>query len=150
MNGEQNQILLELDDYRKRRAAVNAAILREKEIQEQEDFYKIIIKDNDRDDISILREIEPKLRNKEALNKLIYDVFIKLPMTEMIKRVTKGKKIGGIYKVTYIKTGESYIGRSVDIGNRWKQHTLSSLNIGTIAHSSFHNFLAEKGLHNFT
>lgn len=150
LNEEKKEIELDLEDFRKRRAAVTEAILREKEIQEQENFYKIVLTDNNKEDILILREIEPKLRNKEALNKLIYDVFIKLPMTEMIKRITKGKKIGGIYKITYIKTGESYIGRSVDIGNRWKQHVLSSLNIGTIAHSSFHNFLADKGIHNFT
>ena len=68
----------------------------------------------------------------------------------MEKRVLQGRKIGGIYKITYIKTGEAYIGRSVDIANRWKEHCLSSLNIGTIAHSTFHNFLAEKGLQNFT
>jgi len=68
----------------------------------------------------------------------------------MEKRVLKGRKIGGIYKITYIKTGESYIGRSVDIGNRWKEHCLSSLSIGSIAHSTFHNILADKGLHNFT
>jgi len=64
----------------------------------------------------------------------------------MEKRVLKSNKIGGIYKITYIQTGESYIGRSVDIGNRWKEHVLSSLSIGTIAHSTFHNELANKGI----
>jgi len=93
-----------------------------------------------------LRSIEPQLTNREVLNKLIYEVFIKRPLMEMEKRVLQGRKIGGIYKITYIKTGESYIGRSVDIGNRWKEHCLSSLNIGTIAHSTFHNVLADKGL----
>lgn len=147
---QQQLIVTELNDYEMKRVAVNEAILREKEIQEQEKFYKIDIPENDRNDILILRDIEPKLRNKEAFNKLIYDVFIKRPSQEMIKRITKNQKICGIYKITYIKTGECYVGRSVDIGNRWKQHIMSSLNIGTIAHSTFHNFLADKGLHMFT
>lgn len=140
----------ELDEFQAKRAAVNEAIRREREIKEREDFYCISIKENDIKDIEILRSIEPRLTNREVLNKLIYEVFIKRPLMEMEKRVLQGRKIGGIYKITYIKTGEAYIGRSVDIGNRWKEHCLSSLNIGTIAHSTFHNILAEKGLQNFT
>lgn len=140
----------ELDEFQAKRAAVNEAIRREREIEEQEDFYRISITENDIKDIEVLRSIEPRLTNREVLNKLIYDVFIKRPLMEMEKRVLKGQKIGGIYKITYIKTGEAYIGRSVDIGNRWKEHCLSSLNIGTIAHSTFHNVLADKGLQNFT
>lgn len=140
----------ELDEFQAKRAAINEAIRREREIEEQEDFYRISITENDIKDIEVLRSIEPRLTNREVLNKLIYEVFIKRPLMEMEKRVLKGQKIGGIYKITYIKTGEAYIGRSVDIGNRWKEHCLSSLNIGTIAHSTFHNVLAEKGLQNFT
>ena len=140
----------ELNEYQAKRAAINDAILRERELEEKEDFYRISIKENDIKDIEVLRSIEPRLTNREVLNKLIYEVFIKRPLMEMEKRVLQGRKIGGIYKITYIKTGESYIGRSVDIGNRWKEHCLSSLNIGTIAHSTFHNVLADKGLQNFT
>ena len=145
-----NLIKEQLDEYQAKRAAINDAILRERELEEKEEFYRINIKENDIKDIEVLRSIESRLTNREVLNKLIYEVFIRRPLMEMEKRVLQGRKIGGIYKITYIKTGESYIGRSVDIGNRWKEHCLSSLNIGTIAHSTFHNFLAEKGLQNFT
>ena len=145
-----NLIKEQLNEYQAKRAAINDAILRERELEEKEDFYRISIKENYTKDIEVLRSIEPRLTNREVLNKLIYEVFIKRPLMEMEKRVLQGRKIGGIYKITYIKTGESYIGRSVDIGNRWKEHCLSSLNIGTIAHSTFHNVLADKGLQNFT
>ena len=145
-----NLIKEQLNEYQAKRAAINDAILRERELEEKEDFYRISIKENDTKDIEVLRSIELRLTNREVLNKLIYEVFIKRPLMEMEKRVLQGRKIGGIYKITYIKTGESYIGRSVDIGNRWKEHCLSSLNIGTIAHSTFHNVLADKGLQNFT
>ena len=145
-----NLIEAELNEYQAKRAAINEAILRERELEEKEDFYRISIKENDIKDIEVLRSIEPRLTNREVLNKLIYEVFIKRPLMEMEKRVLQGRKTGGIYKITYVKTGESYIGRSVDIGNRWKEHCLSSLNIGTIAHSTFHNVLADKGLQNFT
>lgn len=144
------KILNELDEYRAKREAVNQAILREREIEEKENFYRINIKQSDIDDISILHSIESRLTNREILNKLIYKSFIEKPLLEMEKRVLGGHKMGGIYKITYIKTGESYIGRSVDIANRWKEHCMSSLNIGSIAHSTFHNTLADKGLQNFT
>lgn len=150
LQDELNAVKTELNEFQNKRAAVNEAIRRERELEEKEDFYRISIKENDIKDIEVLRSIEPRLTNREVLNKLIYEVFIKRPLMEMEKRVLKGQKIGGIYKITYIKTGEAYIGRSVDIGNRWKEHCLSSLNIGTIAHSTFHNILAEKGLQNFT
>ena len=150
LQDELKAVKTELDEFQTKRAAVNEAIRRERELEEKEDFYRISIKENDIKDIEVLRSIEPRLTNREVLNKLIYEVFIKRPLMEMEKRVLKGQKIGGIYKITYIKTGEAYIGRSVDIGNRWKEHCLSSLNIGTIAHSTFHNILAEKGLQNFT
>ena len=139
----------ELEEYRSKRAAINEAIRRERAIEEEADFYRIIIPEYDREDISVLSNISPKLRNKEILNKLIYETFIKRPLQEMTKRVVSGKK-SGIYKITYIKTGESYIGKSSDIANRWTQHCKSSLNIGTIAHSTFHNILSEKGIWNFT
>lgn len=148
---ENKQTLIsEIEDYEQKRKAINEAVLREKEIQEKEDFYKIKISESDLDDILILKDIEKKIHNREAINKLIYAVFIKRPSQEMIKRVVQKDKVCGIYKITYIKTGESYIGRSKDIRNRWKQHILSSLNIGSIAHTTFHNFLSEKGLQNFT
>ena len=141
---ENKQTLIsEIEDYEQKRKAINEAVLREKEIQEKEDFYKIKISESDLDDILILKDIEKKIHNREAINKLIYEVFIKRPSQEMIKRVVQKDKVCGIYKITYIKTGESYIGRSKDIRNRWKQHILSSFNIGSIAHTPFHNSLSE-------
>ena len=100
--------------------------------------------------IKLLEDIRPKFEHKEILSKLIFDCYIKRPLQEMEKRVLQDKKISGIYKITYIPTGEAYIGRSQDIKNRWVEHVKSSLNIGTIAHSTFHNVLAQNGLENFT
>lgn len=147
---EINQIVGVLDEYQRKRDSINAAILREKELEEREDFYRIIISDNEIQDIQVLRQIEEKLTNKEALNKLIYDVFVKRPTAEMIKRVLNGGNPSGIYKITYIPTGESYIGKSTDVSKRWTEHVKSCLNIGTIAHSSLHTKMAKSGLWKFT
>ena len=145
-----NSILEELEDYRKKREVINEAILREKELKEKETFYKINISENDIEDIEVLKTIEYKLKNKEALNKLIFDVYISKPMKEMIKRVLCGCAPSGIYKITYIPTGEAYIGRSTDVSNRFKEHILSCFSIGHIAHSSLHTKMARDGIWNFT
>lgn len=139
-----------LDDYRSQREAVNLAILREKEIKEKENFYKIVIPENDQEDIEVLKTIGPRLRNREALNKLIYDVFIKRPLNELIKRVTNGKEISGIYKITYIKTGEAYIGKTTNISTRWQNHIKTACGLEGAARTTFHNRLEQDGIWNYT
>lgn len=147
---EVNDAKKELDEFQAKREAVNEAIRRERELEEAEDFYRIDVPQEDQEDIEVLNTIAPRLRNKEALNKLIYSVFIQRPMDEMIKRVTGGRDISGIYKITFLKTGEAYIGKTTNIKKRWGEHIKSALDIGTIAHSSFHTRLKKDGLWNYT
>ena len=147
---EIEEIINLLDDYRSQREAVNLAILREKEIKEKENFYKIVIPENDQEDIEVLKTIGPRLRNREALNKLIYDVFIKRPLNELIKRVTNGKEISGIYKITYIKTGEAYIGKTTNISTRWQNHIKTACGLEGAARTTFHNRLEQDGIWNYT
>lgn len=144
------EVKKELDEFSEKRAAINEAIRRERELEEAEDFFRIDVPPDDQEDIEVLNTIAPRLRNKEALNKLIYTVFIQRPMDEMIKRITGGRDISGIYKITYLKTGEAYIGKTTNIKKRWGEHVKSALDIGTIAHSSFHNRLKKDGLWNYT
>ena len=147
---EIEEIINLLDDYRSQREAVNLAILREKELKEKENFYKIVIPENVQEDIKVLKTIGPRLRNREALNKLIYDVFVKRPLNELIKRVTNGKEISGIYKITYIKTGEAYIGKSTNISTRWQNHIKTACGLEGAARTTFHNRLEQDGIWNYT
>ena len=140
----------EVEEFRLRRESINQAILREKELQEKEDFYRIVVSENDKEDMAVLMTIAPKLKNRESLNKLIYDVFIKRPLSEMIKRVTGGRAVSGIYKITYIKTGESYIGKTTDIQTRWQNHIKTACGLEGAAHSTFHTRLEKDGLWNYT
>lgn len=147
---EQLEILAELDDFRRRRAAINEAILREKEIKEKEDFYRIILTENDLSDMKILEEIAPRMKNRDIIPKLIWDTILRRPAQEMIKRVTGGKEISGIYKITYIKTGESYIGKTTDIKTRWQNHCKTAIGLEAAASSTFHTRLAIDGIENYT
>ena len=148
--GELDKIRNELDDFRLRREGINEAILREKELQEKEDFYKIDVPQGAQDDILVLEQIRPQLKNREALSKLIWDVFIQRPTAEMIKRITAGRDVSGIYKITYIKTGESYIGKTTNIKTRWQNHVKTVVGLEGAAHSTLHTHMEKHGLWNYT
>ena len=147
---EYKEILNILEDFKARREVVNQQILREKEAQENTDFYRIQLTDNEIEDLKIIKEIEHKFNNKEVLHKAAFDCYIRRPLLEMEKRVLNNKKPSGIYIITYIPTGEIYIGKSTDINNRWQEHCKSAYGVGTIAHSSLHTKMARDGIWNFT
>ena len=140
----------ELEKYRLMRAAVNDAIMRERQLQEQSEFYKINLSEQDIADLLMLRELAPRFNNRELLNKVIYESYIKRPLQEMIKRVLKGRSPSGIYKITREKTGEIYIGRAVSVDKRWTEHAKMAFSIGSIAHSTLHTIMEKDGIWNFT
>lgn len=140
----------DIEEYRAKRAVINEQILKQRAIDEQQDFYRVCLQQNDIDDIRILNSIRANLHKHDGLDKLIYDFYISKPVQEMIKRVLKGESLSGIYKITRLKTGEVYIGKSVDIKSRWQQHAKTVFNCGTIAHSTLHTTMEKDGIENFT
>lgn len=144
------EILKELEDYRIKRAVVNEAILRERELNEKKDFYKIQISQTDAHDIEKLKEIGETIQRKEIIAKIIWEVIASRPTAEMIKRITEGRNIAGIYKVTYIPTGESYIGRTTNMRNRLRNHVATAIGLERAASSTFHTHMEKNGFWNYT
>ncbi len=140
----------ELRVAKQNRDTINADILKRKEVEEQKDFYRVQLSDSDHNDIQVLNEVRPSLRKPEILNKFIYDNYVARPAKEMVKRVLQNRKICGIYKITYIPTGEVYIGRSVDVGVRWMTHLKTACGLEAAADSMFHRALARYGVDKFT
>lgn len=147
---ELQSIIEQLNDYKNRQAAVNEEILRRRELEEKQDFYRVLISQQEIDDIQCLLSIREKLIYRENLDKLIYDVYISKQVTEMVKRVLKGAAPSGIYKITRLKTGEIYIGKSTDVKKRWIEHCKTAYGVGTIAHSVLHTTIKKDGIENFT
>ena len=141
---------IELDEFQAKCVAVNEAIRREKEIQEKESFYSIDIPKADQEDIRMLQDMDLKLHNRDVIPKLIWELFVRRPCQEMIKRVTNGKKVSGIYKITYKKTGEAYVGKTTDILTRWTNHCKTAIGLEGAARATLHNRLAKDGLWNYT
>ena len=141
----------ELNDFKARQDSINEAILREKELKEKEDFYSIQVAENDKEDIKVLQSMDLKLHNRDVIPKLVWELYIRRPCQEMIKRVTGGRKIGGIYKITNKETGEAYIGKtSSDFGARWTNHIKTTLGLEGCARATLHNRMARDGLWNYT
>ena len=148
-NNELSYLRRELEDFRSRRDAVNEAIRRERELIEKEDFYKIQLTQNNIEDIKILDSMKNRLSHKEVLPKVIWESIARRPVSEMIKRVV-GQKVGGIYKITYIPTGEAYIGRTVNFKDRWQAHIQTALGMEKAASSTLHTHMARNGIWNYS
>ena len=145
---ELKQILQTLEEERTKRAAINEEIRRQKEVEEQQDFYRIQLDPNDKDDVEILRSVAPRLRHPEAINKVIWTGYYQKPLAELRKRVAVEGP--GVYKITRIKTNEIYIGQAVNVSTRWADHCKAALGVGTLASSQLHRAMAQDGCENFT
>ena len=115
-------------------------------MEEKQDFYRVELDEKTLHDLTILEEIKPQLSKIDFLDKFIYDIYISKPVSEMVKRVLQGESPSGIYKITRLKTGEVYIGKSTDVRSRWIQHTKSCYNCGTISHSTLHSTMRKDGI----
>ena len=150
VNDEIEELRSLLEDYKSKRDLINQAIVHEKEIHEQQDFYRIVLNESDKEDIQLLNTIEMRLHSREALYKLIYDVFYKKPLNDMINRVLQGKEFCGIYRITNLKTNESYIGKSTNIKTRWQNHCKTAIGLDGMARTKIHSAMKEYGIDNFS
>ena len=147
---EIQELKILLEDYKSKRDLINQAIVHEKEIHEQQDFYRIVLNESDKEDIQLLNTIEMRLHSREALYKLIYDIFYKKPLNDMINRVLQGKEFCGIYRITNLKTNEAYIGKSTNIKTRWQNHCKTAIGLDGMARTKIHSAMKEYGIDNFS
>ena len=150
VNEEIEELRSLLEDYKSKRDLINQAIVHEKEIHEQQDFYRIVLNESDKEDIQLLNTIEMRLHSRESLYKLIYDVFYKKPLNDMINRVLQGKEFCGIYRITNLKTNEAYIGKSTNIKTRWQNHCKTAIGLDGMARTKIHSAMKEYGIDNFS
>ena len=65
----------------------------------------------------MLRNVAPYLRDKEPLNKVIWKCYYEKPTTDLIGRVIGPGVHTGIYKITNLVNGKSYIGETLNPPN---------------------------------
>lgn len=115
---------------------------------EAKNFYRIVISNEDIEEIKKIRSIEPYLRNKEVLNKVIWTTYYKNASNDLCNRVVNGKKTG-IYKITNLIDGMVYVGQAKDISERFIQHIKRGIGADNPGHNKLYPVMYEIGVENF-
>lgn len=132
---------------------VNASVeasKRAEEIRSQSDFYKLIIPEEDLDEIKELREVEKHLRNPEPLNKVIWKCYYEKPTTDLIGRVIGSGTHTGIYKITNLDNQMCYVGQAANLAERWKQHIKRGLGADPVTKNKLYPAMKAIGVENFS
>lgn len=138
-----------LDELTKKASAITESNRRAQLEREEKDFYRLQLSDLDIEEIQKIRSIELYLRNKEPLNKVIWKVYYEKPYTDLIGRVVGNKKKTGIYKITHIDSGKTYVGQAIDIAERWRQHIKRGVGADQPTQNKLYPAMLEYGAENF-
>lgn len=124
---------------------------REEEMKTKQDYYRLMLLEEDQQDVKFLREVQTHIQRKDSIDKIIWEVYYKPAFDTLASHVfsSVGERKCGIYRITCLTNDKAYIGQSVDIRDRWKQHIKMAL-----AHTSTSNKLyqemKQQGIENFT
>ena len=153
INDKKNELKKVQDELTDLVQKLNSAVeanKRAEEIKQKQDFYRLQLTAIDLDEIKRLREVEPYLREKEPLNKVIWKVYYEKPYTDLIGRVVGTGIHTGIYKITNIENQMCYVGQSTNIADRWKQHIKRGIGAEAPTRNKLYPAMLEVGVENFT
>ena len=141
------------NDLNKLKASLSAGVearLREQEKKEKINFYKLSISDADLSDVKMLENLKASFHKPIVLSKLIWTQYFQKQMTQLCDRVFGKKIVCGIYKITNLITEQCYIGQSVNIQQRMKQHCKCGLGIEASSTNKLYNSMQKDGVWNFS
>ena len=130
--------------------AAIAAAKRAEEMKDQQNYYRIQLSTADIHEIELLRQVEPYLRDKEPLNKVIWKCYYEKPTTDLLGRVIGSGVHTGIYKITEIESGKCYVGQAANIADRWKQHIKRGVGADAPTRNKLYPAMIAIGPENFT
>ena len=139
-----------LEDWKSRQDAAVEANKREDEIKQKDNFYKIVLNEDEIEELFELNKAIKKLRNPLPFRKAVYDIYYKPKINDLVKRVVGIGRVTGIYKITHIESQKVYVGQSVDIGNRWKQHAKRGCGADIITQNKLYPAMLNEGIESFT
>ena len=140
----------ELTKLKETRAAAHEALLKEQEIKENKDNYKLSPSQADLADARRLEIVKRELNKPRILSMLIWQTYWQPLAKKQFPLILQDKTKCGIYKITNLITDECYIGQAVDIYKRWNEHCKCGLGIDTPPGNKLYKAIQEYGLENFT
>lgn len=140
----------QINDLKSTLSAAVEAQLREREKEENLKFYKLSVDEKDQSDLLKLLDLRTTFRNPEIISKLIWSNYFQKQTTDLCNRILGTTPVCGIYKITNIQTNQVYVGQSVNIAERWKQHIKCGLGIDMSSTSKLYKSMLDTGVWNFT
>ena len=98
----------------------------------------------------MLENLKPSFHKPVVLSKLIWSQYFQKQVTQLCDRVVGKQIVCGIYKITNLLTEQCYIGQSVNISDRFKQHCKCGLGIDAPSSNKLYNTMQKDKLQNFT
>lgn len=130
--------------------AATESLRRQQAADEQKSFYMLHINETDKADFVKLSGWKEQLNAPRILSMLLWQTYIQKPLKTLSSKVLGDKVIIGIYKITYVPTGECYIGQAVDVNKRWQEHCKCGCGIDTPASNKLYQAMQKYGIWNFS
>lgn len=140
----------DLDKLKATRAAAYEALLKEQEIKENKDLYRLLPSASDLADVRRLEIVKRELNKPRTICMLIWSTYWQPIAKKQFPLILQAKTKCGIYKITNQITDECYIGQAVDVYKRWCEHCKCGLGIDTPPGNKLYKAIQEYGLDNFT
>ena len=150
LNRQRESVESQLDQVKKVYQAATAARIREQQEQEKKIFYQLQIPEKQISDIKKLEQWKNQLNDPSIVSKIIWSSYIIKPTSDLCNRILGSSIVCGIYKITNQLTKEIYIGQSVNISDRFKQHIKCGLGIDASSTNKLYNNMQKYGVWNFT
>lgn len=150
--GKQAEIMSEtIQTYQNYITAFVELQKREAEKNDNIEYYKMSLSDNELEDVNKLLNLSTTLHQPDVLKKLVYKTYFEKKMNDLLNRVVGiNSEVSAIYKITYIDNGKCYIGQAVNIKERWRKHLKCGLGIETPATNAFYQAMMTLKPWNFT
>lgn len=146
----------ELEKILKREEAKQQEIIeqykRAEQIKQDKNFYRIVLSGEIQEDVKKLRKIAGELHDPTIIYKLIYKTYYEKPFTEMVGRVVSNDAAAcGIYKITNLENGRSYVGQTRQaFKERWRTHLKRGVKAEPGTQNKLYAAMWEDGAENFT
>lgn len=150
VEAEMEEIQDLIDELKRRQRATIEAYKRQEHEKHKDTFYRIVLSELEQEELAELNKAVRKLSNPQPFYKAIYDIYYKNKVNDLVNRVVGTNKVSGIYKITHIESGKTYVGQSVNIGNRWKQHAKRGCGADTITNNKLYPEMMKYGLESFS
>lgn len=138
-----------IQSYQQNYDAIIAPLQLMQEEQDKKQYHCITTSESALEDITfLLNEVEPRMRNKTIIPKLIWTEYYQAPSQDLMKRI-KMDDTPGVYKITNVHNGMCYVGQATKLKSRCLDHIKGAIGVASVSDQKIHMAIREEGINNF-